>query len=263
MLRIAPCKINLGLDVLRRRADGYHDVETVMYPVRGLHDRVSLEPAVSDRFSQTGLAVDCPPSENLCLRALEALRLRRSVPPVSLKLEKRVPFGAGLGGGSSDAAAVLVGCNERFALGFSFDELEAVAATIGSDVPFFIRGVPRFCSGRGDVLSDIDVSLTGLWIALIKPSVGVNTRQAYAGITPAEPLIPLRECLSQPLAEWQQTVKNDFEEPIFALYPQIAQAKESLIRAGALYASMSGSGSAVFGLFVSKPIVPTPFVYQL
>jgi len=270
MILRANCKINLGLDVLRRRDDGFHDVETVMYPVRGLYDEVEVtrRAAPGAGFRTEGTAVDCPPEQNLCLRAFRLMHERYGIDGVDIRLDKRIPFGAGLGGGSSDATAMLLALDELFALHLTRAELTACAAALGSDTAFFIDNAPQLCTGKGEITAPYPVDLGGPHIVLIKPAEGVSTREAYAGITPHVPEIPLSERLRRPLAEWQGVVTNDFEPTVFAARPAIRAAKEQLLAAGALYASMSGSGSAVFGLFDDPRKADalrqvTPYVYAI
>ena len=270
MILRANCKINLGLDILRRRADGYHDLETVMFPVRGLYDEVEVTrigtPGVE--FRSEGLAVDCPDGENLCLKAFRLMRDRYGVDGVRIRLVKRVPFGAGLGGGSADATAVVLAVDELFALHLREEELIARAAELGSDTAFFVRNTPQLCTGRGEVMTPFPLDLKGLTLVVVKPDAGVSTREAYAGVRPRIPEVPLAERLRRPVAEWQGVVTNDFEESVFAAHPAIRLVKERLLEAGALYASMSGSGSAVFGLFDANKKgeelrALSPFVFEL
>lgn len=252
MILRANCKINLGLDILRRRADGYHDLETVMLPVRGLYDEVEVvrTAGAGVDFRAEGLAVDCEPEQNICIKAFRLMHDRYGVDGVAIRLDKRVPFGAGLGGGSSDGTAVLLALDRFFDLHLSEAELIARAAELGSDTPFFVRNSPQFCTGRGEIMSPFPLSLGGLTLVIVKPDEGVSTREAYAGVRPRVPSVPLAERLRRPVAEWQEVVTNDFEPHIFAAHPAIREARDSLLAAGAVYASMSGSGSAVFGLFV-------------
>ncbi len=270
MILRANCKINLGLEILRRRADGYHDLETVMFPVRGLYDEVEVErsgvPGVA--FRTEGLVVDCPEEENICLKAFRLMRDRYGVDGVRIHLVKRVPFGAGLGGGSADATAVVLALDRLFALGLSEAELIARAAELGSDTAFFVRNTPQLCTGRGEVMTPFPLELKGLTLVLVKPDEKVSTREAYAGVHPRIPEIPLAERLQRPVAEWQGSVVNRFEESVFAVHPAIRDVKERLLGAGALYASMSGSGSAVFGLFAGHEKgeelhALSPFVFEL
>lgn len=270
MILKANCKINLGLDILRRRADGFHDLETVMFPVAGLYDEVEAvrtdTPGVA--FRAEGLAVDCAPEENICVKAFRLMQRRYGVDGVALRLDKRVPFGAGLGGGSSDGTAVLLAIDELFALGLSEAELIACAAELGSDTAFFVRNTPQLCTGRGEVMEPYPLDLSGMTLVIVKPDEGVSTREAYAGVRPRVPEIPLAERLRRPVAEWQGSVTNDFERHILAARPAIRAAKERLLVAGAVYASMSGSGSAVFGLFAGhgkgeRLKAFSPFVFEL
>lgn len=270
MILRANCKINLGLDILRRRADGYHDLETVMFPVRGLYDEVEVErtDAPGAVFRSEGLAVDCPDEANLCLKAFRLMHDRYGVDGVWIHLAKHVPFGAGLGGGSADATAVVVALDRLFALGLSEAELIDRAAELGSDTAFFVRNTPQLCTGRGEVMIPFPLDLSGLTLVVVKPDEGVSTREAYAGVRPRVPDVPLAERLRRPVTEWQGLVTNDFEESVFAAHPAIRAVKERLLAEGALYASMSGSGSAVFGLFAGHEKgeelrALSPFVFQL
>lgn len=251
MILHANCKINLGLDVLRRREDGYHDLSTVMFPVKGLFDEVELvrtsEPGVA--FRSEGLVVDCAEQDNLCVRAFRLMQQHYGVDGVCITLRKYVPFGAGLGGGSSDATAVVLGLDELFGLGLSESERIACAAELGSDTAFFVRNTPQLCTGRGEVMTPIDLDLSGMTLVIVKPGEGVSTREAYAGVRPRVPDVALEVRLQRPISEWQGLITNDFEPSVFAIHPAIRVAKERLLAAGAVYASMSGSGSAVYGLF--------------
>ena len=249
----ANCKINIGLDVLSRREDGFHNLSTVMVPVRGLYDLLTVVPSEELSFEQVGIAVDCPAEKNLCVKAFRLMQSRYGVGNVTITLDKRVPFGAGLGGGSSDATAVIVAVNELFELGLSEQTLVALAAELGSDTAFFVRNTPQLCTGRGEIMTPIELALEGLWLVVVKPEKGVSTAEAYGGVKPCQAEVPLEQLLQLPVDEWQGRVKNDFENHIFAAHPTIAQLKSKLIEAGALYASMSGSGSALFGLFASRP----------
>ena len=257
----ANCKLNLGLDVLRRREDGFHELATVMYPVLGLYDVIDVERCDGDqpRFENCGIEVDCPTESNICLKAWRLLRERYGIGAVRITLDKRTPFGAGLGGGSADGTAVILALNEIFELHLSESELVGLAAELGSDTAFFVRNTPQLCTGRGEIMEPIDVSLRGMWLVLIKPNEGVSTREAYSGIKPFVPEVPLRERVLRPVAEWQQQLKNDFEPHIFAAHPIIGEVKEWLLSQGALYASMSGSGSSVFGIFEGEMKNTPPF----
>ena len=250
----ANCKINLGLNILRRRDSGYHDLESVMLPVRELYDTLDVEPiAHGVVFSSSGIAIDCPEDKNLCVRAARLMQERYGVGGVAISLDKRVPYGAGLGGGSSDATAVIMAINEIYNLGLERPTLAAVAAELGSDTPYFVYNRPMLCEGRGEIMSPVEIDLKGLWLVVVKPDEGVSTAEAYRGVKPHIPETPLMELLKLPVAEWQGRVVNDFEPHIFAAHSDIAKLKEWLLAMGAIYASMSGSGSALFGLFESRP----------
>lgn len=250
----ANCKINIGLDILRRRDDGYHELETVMLPVRELYDIVKVERCEGPTtLTLQGIALDCPSEDNLCMRAARLMQQRYGAGNVSITLTKQTPFGAGLGGGSSDATAVIVAMNELFALGLDEEELIAAAAMIGSDTAFFVRNTAQLCRGRGEIMESIKLPLEGMYLAIAKPAEGVSTKEAYSGVKPAVPSVGLREALGRPVEQWREVVKNDFEPHIFAAHPAIAALKQTMYNAGALYASMSGSGSAVFGLFSEAP----------
>ncbi len=264
----ANCKINIGLDVLRRREDGYHDISTVMFPVKELYDELTIEPANESTLSMVGIEVNCDPEQNICMKALRLMQQRYNIGQVSITLDKRIPFGAGLGGGSADGTAVILALNDIFTLGLDEATLIEIAAELGSDTPFFVRNTPQLCEGRGEIMTPIELDLKGYCLVLIKPNENVSTREAYAGIHPAIPEKPLMERLAQSIELWQGSVKNDFEESVFTSHPAIAEVKQMLIDAGATYASMSGSGSAVFGLFsdrqkAEKMVQCTPYIFEL
>ena len=254
MILHANCKINLGLDILRRREDGFHDLETVMLPVPELYDIVEVERSEQcSVFEQRGLTVDCDIEQNLCMKALRLMQQLYGVGSAYIRLDKRVPFGAGLGGGSSDATAVILALNELYNLNLSEERLVEIAAMIGSDTAFFVRNTPQLCTGRGEKMEPIELPLQGRYLAIAKPMEGVSTKEAYAGVKPAIPQVRLAEALQRPIGEWQGVVKNDFEPHIFEAHPVISELKKAMLDAGAIYASMSGSGSAVFGIFNDKP----------
>ncbi|MCL2560891.1 MAG: 4-(cytidine 5'-diphospho)-2-C-methyl-D-erythritol kinase [Rikenellaceae bacterium] len=245
------CKINIGLDVLGRRADGYHDIVTLMIPVAGLCDILEIVPAAESRFTQSGIDAGAP-EQNLCVRAYNLMRERFGIPAAAIHLHKIIPPAAGLGGGSSDAAFTIRGLDKIFSLDLSVEEMERLAAELGSDVPFFIRNTPQLAVGRGEILTPFDPQLAGKKVVIIVPSVRVSTAEAYAGVAVREPAAPLAERLASGVGAWRNNgVENAFEPSIFARYPLLARIKESLYAAGALYASMSGSGSAVYGIFES------------
>ena len=257
----AYCKINIGLHVVRKREDGYHELETAMLGVKGLYDIVEVEHIQSNdiTFTSRGIVIDCPAEKNLCVRAARLMQQRYNVGGIAITLDKRVPFGAGLGGGSSDATAVIVAINDLFNLGISKPDLAHLAAELGSDTPFFVYDTPQLCTGRGEIMEPIDINLQGYWLVVAKPNnESVSTAEAYSGIVPKRPERGLRELLTDNISTWQQCVVNDFEPHIFAAHPAIASLKHSMLEAGATYAAMSGSGAAAFGIFKHMPTLHLP-----
>lgn len=255
MITFPCCKINIGLSVLRKRDDGYHEIRTLMYPVRGLCDSLEIvaRPESDEcRLTFSGIVVDCPAEKCSVWRAWRVMRDRYAIGGIEAHLHKAVPFGAGLGGGSADGGFTISMLNELYALGLSEAEMEDAAAAIGSDDPFFVRCSPRVCAGRGEILIDNDLDLSGKHIVILKPPFGISTAEAYGGVTPA-PATPIEEIAALPIEEWREALKNDFEQSAFALHPALADIKEALYRCGAEYAAMSGSGSAMYGIFNSHP----------
>lgn len=248
MICFPNAKINLGLNVVGKRVDGYHNIETVFYPIP-LRDALEVVEAGSFSFSQTGIPIDAPVEKNLAVKALRLLASRYPLPPLEVHLHKAIPFGAGLGGGSSDAACMLKLLNDFGKLNIPTEELEEMASAIGADCPFFIRNTPVFATGTGNIFESISISLKGYYICLVKPNIEVSTPEAYAMVTPKKPAVSLKEIIAMPVPLWKEYMVNDFEESVFSKYPEIGHIKDSLYQAGAVYASMSGSGSSVFGLF--------------
>ena len=244
-------KINLGLNVVSSRPDGYHNIETVFYPIP-LQDALEVTEASEPSFRVVGTQLDCPPEQNLVMRVVRMLETEFQIPPLDIYLYKHIPTGAGLGGGSADAAFMMRLLNERFELGLTDEDMEVRLAKLGADCPFFVRNSPVFATGIGDVMTHIDLELIGQNLVLVKPDIQVSTRDAYASITPRQPEMPLTEVVKRPIEEWQQLMVNDFEASVFPLYPEIAAIKDKLLDLGATYAAMSGSGSAVFGLFADS-----------
>ncbi|MBP6286235.1 MAG: 4-(cytidine 5'-diphospho)-2-C-methyl-D-erythritol kinase [Ferruginibacter sp.] len=253
MIVFPNCKINLGLNILRKREDGFHDLETVFYPIPFTDALEAIaDPAgnMETSFTASGLQVEGAAGDNLCVKAYQLLKkdLPR-LPPVKVHLHKAIPMGAGLGGGSADAAFMLKLLNEKFKLNLSTSELLHYALRLGSDCPFFIINKPCFAAGRGERLEEIALDLSAYKIVLVNPGIHINTGWAFSQITPSLPQRSIREMISQPVATWENDLKNDFEEAVFAAHPAVRSVKEDLYRQGALYASMSGSGSTVFGIF--------------
>lgn len=250
MITFPNAKINLGLNIVERRPDGYHNIETVFYPVP-LTDVLEIVPAQASETTLTchGNPVDCPPEKNLVMKAYRLLKESYDLPPVEMHLYKHIPDGAGLGGGSSDAAHAMIMLNQMFNLGIADSELARLAATLGADCAFFVYNRPMMATGIGDVLSPIEVDLKGKTLLLAKPPVGVDTRTAYSRVTPHQSTTPLTDIVSLPVMAWDGLLVNDFEPSVFAALPQLWVIKAQLMDAGALYAAMSGSGSTVFGIF--------------
>lgn len=244
------CKVNIGLSVVDRRPDGYHNIESLFYPVN-LTD--VLELVVSNdgknHFTITGIPLDGDTSQNLCVKAYKLLSGDFPIPPIKFHLHKIIPAGAGLGGGSSDAAFMLRGLNKIFKLGISKKDLFQYAMQIGSDCGFFMQDSPAIVSGRGEHVSPINISLNSYKIVIVKPNIHIQTANAYQGIKAQKPDVSLNDVINMPIIEWQKYLKNDFEQTILIDYPGIAEIKSKLVDAGALYTSMSGSGSAVYGIF--------------
>ncbi len=256
MLTFPCCKINLGLDILSRRTDSYHDIETVMYPVAGLYDSLEIIRS-ADRelcFTVSGIDTQCPPEQNLVLRACRLMQERYDTPGMRIHLHKAIPFGAGLGGGSADAAFAINTIDAVFGLHLDLSTRRMLAAELGSDVPFFITGTPALCSGRGEILTPCPIDLRGKTLLIVHPDLHISTAEAYAGISPVIPERRLEVRIAEPIDQWRHTVTNRFEESLFARHPELHAIKKALYECGALYASLSGSGSALFGIFEDRPV---------
>ncbi len=262
-------KINIGLFVTGKRPDGFHNLETVFYPV-GLSDVLEIAEGNGCPgeyiFHNTGIDVGCEPEKNLIIKAYLLLAAAYRLPAVNIHLHKVIPFGAGLGGGSADAAFMLKALNEYFELHLPEQKLMELAAALGSDCAFFIRNHPVFATGKGELLEDIQLSLADYQIVVVKPTAGVSTPEAYAWIVPGPAPVHLQEIGKWTVTDWKERVYNDFEKTVFLKYPEVAALKQKLYESGALYASMTGSGSAVFGIFEKRNKIkieyPGCFVWQ-
>lgn len=248
------CKINIGLRVVCKREDGYHDIETIFYPVKGLHDTLSVEriEASSERsecqLTVEGIQIDCATEDNLLVKCYRHMRQHYpQIGAVQIHLKKHIPFGAGLGGGSSDAAHLAIALNELFDLRLSREQLADEVSPLGADCPFFIYNTPCRAEGIGDILTPIDLSLQGLQIVMLKPDVAISTREAYEGIVTHGKTSAVN-CGALNVDSIKD-LTNDFEQSVFAKYPLLALIKQGMQDAGAIYAAMSGSGSTIFGLF--------------
>jgi 4-diphosphocytidyl-2-C-methyl-D-erythritol kinase len=250
---------------MRRRADGYHDLETVFYPLF-LEDIIEVvrteQPSVA--FNTSGIAIDAPVAQNLCMKAYELLKRSHDLPPVQLHLHKTIPAGAGLGGGSANAAFTLKLLNNKFNLGLTVEQLLDMALQLGSDCPFFIVNRPCIATGRGEILEPVDLSkLSSYKIAIVNPGIHISTAWAFSQMTPGSNNHSIREIIQQPVDTWKDRLVNVFEEPVFRAHPEIGAIKEHLYAHGAVYASMSGSGSSVYGLFGSQPALELPEHYMV
>lgn len=260
MILYPHAKINLGLRILRRRPDGYHDIESCMLPI-GWADQLTVtlaSGATDDRYEIEGLAGELPIERNLIYKAVQLLRAHHpEIPPLRLKLEKHIPTEAGLGGGSADAAYTLLAINELCHLELSPKQLETLAGELGSDCPFFIQSRPVLVTGRGERLTPLTMpsALLGTWLLVVKPPIGMSTAEAYRQVTRhPEAEGKLATLLERPIAHWRELIVNDFESVVFAHYPELAALRDTLYRHGALYAAMSGSGTALYGLFADNPL---------
>lgn len=245
-------KINIGLQVTERRPDGYHNLDTVFYPIP-IND--ALEVIVAEgadydcRLHISGIEIEGDTDHNLVVRAYRLLAADYTLPPVDIYLHKHIPIGAGLGGGSADASYMLRMLNEMFGLGITTGKLEAYATLLGADCPFFITGKPVYATGIGNEFHPIDLDLSGWHLVVVKPNVFVSTKEAYSMVKPEKPEVTLDKKITRPITEWRDSISNDFERGIFTLHPELADIKARLYLLGAKYAAMSGSGSALFGLF--------------
>lgn len=260
MILYPNAKINLGLHVLNKRIDGFHEIESCLYPIH-LKDILEIIPSDKFEFIQTGIAFPSSTEKNLCEKAFDLLAIKFKLPPVYMHLRKQIPAGAGLGGGSSDASFVLKGLNDLFSLNLVPAQLEDFAAQLGSDCPFFVANQPCIVSGRGEVLAPLSMNLAGTYLVLINPGIHVSTKEAYALVVPKKTDTRLQDVLLGNKKEWSEKLINDFQIPISNKHPIVGHTIEALFRSGAFYAAMSGSGSTVFGLFDFKPdFTPLPFV---
>lgn len=251
MITFPNAKINIGLNVINRRSDGYHNLETVFYPI-DIKDALEVVESPTLTFNSSGIEIPGHANENLCLRAYDLLSADFVLPRLNIHLHKNIPIGAGLGGGSADAAFFIKLLNEKFNLKLDNQRMQEYARTLGADCAFFIRNRPVFAYGKGDEFDDISLTLNNYFLVLVMPPVHVSTGEAYRGVRPSFPKTPLSELIQLPITEWKYYIKNDFEESVFKTHPLIRGVKSSLYEAGALYASMSGSGASVFGVFNEK-----------
>jgi 4-diphosphocytidyl-2-C-methyl-D-erythritol kinase len=259
MIYFSPAKINIGLQILNKRTDGYHNIQSVMHPI-GLCDILEFNTLPSADhtflFSQSGIRFEGDQQENLCLQALELYRKETQLPPVQIHLHKQIPVGAGLGGGSSNASTTLLGLNALADNPLTVNQLKELAAILGSDCSFFLDPQTMMMEGRGEILTPLFLSMKEIYLVLLFPEIRVSTQDAYAGVNPALPPLQLKELIKEPLSRWEELIENDFEKSVFSRYPQLGSLKQELYNSGVTYASLSGSGSSLYGLFKEKPTLP-------
>jgi len=259
MVFFPPCKINLGLNILSKRTDGYHNLETVFYPVPWT-DVLEIIPSSKLSFHSTGNVIPGKEEDNLCLRAYQLLKDEFSIGSVQIHLHKIIPMGAGLGGGSSDAACTLRIINEIFGLKLGVEQLNQYASQLGSDCSFFIHNEPMLGRGRGELLEKVNLNLKGKFLVVVNPGIHISTSEAFSEVTLHSPTHSLKEIIQLPIEKWKHSLKNDFEESIFKNQPAIEKLKDHMYSMGAIYAGMSGSGSSVFGIFENEVKLPTVLI---
>ncbi len=269
MVLFPNAKINIGLNILRKREDGYHDLETLFYPI-GLKDALEYVVNGTDQvnFEISGLQIDIRPEQNIVLKAYRLLQYEHSLPGLDIHLHKVIPAGAGLGGGSADAAFFLKSLVEYFELKISRKKLVSIAGRLGADCAFFLENKPAYATGTGDQLSLVDLSLKGYHLLLVKPPYGANTKEAYSGVVPQEFPFDFKKIVCGEMKEWKSHIKNDFEKTLFVKFPELGLLKNRLSGMGAEYVSMSGSGSSVYAIFRQEPTIgkddflPDFFIWQ-
>lgn len=255
MISFPNAKINIGLNVLEKREDGYHTIESIFYPINWCDaiEALTVKGNGEIKINLLGTPIQGPLENNLCYKAFQLLNEKYTLPSVNLWLLKNIPMGAGLGGGSADAAFFLSQLNKLFALNLSIDELQTYATQIGSDCTFFIQNKPAFVNETGNIIHPIAFDLSKYYISVVYPSIHIETKNAYSLITPHKKPYSLKQAILSPIGDWKELIVNDFEEPLFKKYPQLSEIKNTLYKNGALYASMTGSGSAIYGIFDKKP----------
>lgn len=253
MISFPNAKINIGLYIIEKRDDGFHNLETIFYPI-DLCDALEININNKEKcvFNNSGLIVDSKLEDNIVMKAYDLLKKDHDIAPLDIHLYKKIPFGAGLGGGSADASFMIKSLNAFFNLDLSEEKMESYAAILGSDCSFFIKNKACFASGKGDVFKSVNIDLSAYTIVLVKPDVNISTAEAYAGIVPSMPSYDLIESINKPIEEWKNCITNDFEDSLFPKYPVLKNIKNKLYDLGAVYAAMSGSGSTIYALFENK-----------
>jgi 4-diphosphocytidyl-2-C-methyl-D-erythritol kinase len=260
MIQFPNCKINLGLSILAKRADGFHELETVFYPI-AVSDALEILPSENLILTQTGIAVPGDPDQNLCLKAYHLLKKDfPRLPTVQLHLHKNIPMGAGLGGGSSDGTSALLILNQQFSLGLNHTQLIEYASQLGSDCPFFVYNKPCHATGRGEVLNPIALDLSNYQFLMVHPGKHISTAWAFQQLTPNKKSESIQSIIEKPISVWKDLLINDFESPVFKAEPTLLAIKEQLYQLGAIYASMSGSGSSLYGIFPMHHFEKAPII---
>ena len=247
MILYPNAKINLGLNIESKRSDGYHNISSVFYPIYDCFDILEIVSSNSFLFTSSGIPI--PGSNNLCIKAYDLLKLKFNIPAVHIHLHKKIPIGAGLGGGSSDGAFVLKGLNDLFKLNISNKILKDLALELGADCPFFIENEPKYITGIGDLMENIKLDLSMYEIRLVDSKIHINTKNAYSNIVPKSQKLKLSELIRKPIRLWKDLITNDFEQTVFKNYPKLSKVKENLYEKGAIFSSMTGTGSTIYGLF--------------
>lgn len=259
MITFPNCKVNLGLNIVNKRNDGYHDIETVFFPI-DLKDSLEIIEKEKFEFSISGSSIEGEPEKNLCVKAYDLLKKDfPQLPAIQMHLHKAIPMGAGLGGGSADGAFTLKLLNKKFELDLSEKQLIDYSLQLGSDCPFFILNKPCFATSRGEILEPIEPDLSEYKFLIVHPGIHISTAWAFSNIKPSKPVRSIKQIISQPISTWKDELSNDFENPVFAKYPEIKKIKDELYDAGAVYSSMSGSGSAVYGIFKKEKTITISF----
>lgn len=250
MIIFPSAKINIGLDIINKRDDSYHNISSIFYPISSLTDIIEITESRYFSFNTSGIGL--PEGENLCVKAFRLLKKDFSFPNLHIHLHKQIPIGSGLGGGSSDAACILKGINKLFNLNINFKQLKEYALQLGADCPFFIDNTPKYVEGIGDKMTNINFDLSNFKIKLVNSGIHIQTKEAYSNVIPSIPEYSVLDFIKNPINDWKSTIKNDFEMSIFKKFPKLKSIKEQLYSEGAVYASMTGSGSSIYGIFAKS-----------
>ena len=261
MILFPPAKINLGLNVVHKREDNFHEIDSCMVAIP-FYDVLEILPSESFVFEQTGLSIVGDSTNNLVFKAYQLLQSKFNLDPVHLHLQKHIPMGAGLGGGSSDATYTLIGLNQFFKLNLTSSEIQKLVAQLGSDCPFFATKGPQLASGRGEILTSFALDLEGLFLKIVNPGLHIGTQEAYSNIRLSRNSTVVSDILCQPIESWKNELKNDFETSAFLKYPALKKIKESVYQEGAIYASMTGSGSTLYGIYKNEPKPSFPYYFE-